>query len=94
MANVKRKLPRNVNEYKHLIKVGGTSEDTINWMIGLRGDAPSLTSRSPAGPPHFNKPEPETRQLSSRFDQSIIDQPGLRRRAGTMTNLFKKTNPS
>ena len=92
--DTRRKLPRNVNEYKHLIKVGGTSGDAINWMIGLRGEDPTITSRSHEGKPAFLKPDSETRELSSRFDQSIVDQPGLRTRAGTMTNLFKKTNPS
>lgn len=56
----KTKLPRNVNEYKHLMHGSMTSEASLEWVLELRSQQPANAKaklRSPSGPPSFVKRE-------------------------------------
>ena len=86
----KQGLPKNLNEYRHIIDGGVTAEDTITWTVGLRRNHVSPKICSPNGPPSFKRPDFEKRPLTQSLAQSIVDQPRMRR--ASIQEIVKTAN--
>lgn len=59
----KERLPRNVNDYKHIIHGSMKNEASLQWVLKLRNDAPLNTNRNKTVPhaPSFYDSAPSTR---------------------------------
>ena len=91
-VNTRKGLPSNLNDYQHLIKSGVKEDDTIKWMLGLRGAHVKHKFTSPGGAPSFKKENPTRREITHNLAQSIIDQSHLRRTACSMGDLIPTAN--
>lgn len=93
---VRNKLPRNVNEYKHLMHGSMTSEASLEWVLELRAQEAAVKAKthSPSGAPTFLKREvTNTHCPATEHDQGphilLVEQQEVRKRAAEVEHLAR-----
>lgn len=92
----RNKLPRNVNEYKHLMHGSMTSEASLEWVLELRAQDSAIKAKmhSPSGAPSFVKRE-VTNQHCAVPDHSqgphvlLVDTESVRKRSSDVQHLAR-----
>lgn len=92
----RNKLPRNVNEYKHLMHGSMTSEASLEWVLELRAQDTVVKgkNRSPSGPPSFVKREVTNQHCDApEHDQKphilLVDTESVRKRSSEVQHLAR-----
>lgn len=85
---ITNKIPKNVNEYQHLISIG-SKEDTINWMINLRQSNPEFKQPTSQREPSFYLKDLEnySNRVSKSKNLNMADP--IKTNIGGLNHLFK-----
>mmetsp|Transcript_944 Transcript_944/g.2241 ORF Transcript_944/g.2241 Transcript_944/m.2241 type:complete len:223 (-) Transcript_944:5420-6088(-) len=90
------RLPRNVNEYKHLVHGSMTSEASLEWVLELRSSTAKEDNKfkSPRGPPTFMSRANSnfgrcTGRHSERKEHSTLDVSTLKRNSSEFMHLAR-----